>query len=140
MPPLFFHRLALNPNFSFISCLFPSSIFFSFLCVQSFIYLTLITIPFHLLHLLLLLYKIIQSRSTALRSLTPFDPPHAHTFTLNLPATSSTIHLSRRLKHITAERPPMRISNVVDVRFRERLPARSGHFLIRLFLCKFIFF
>ncbi|KAM0053133.1 hypothetical protein Hdeb2414_s0001g00037071 [Helianthus debilis subsp. tardiflorus] len=69
--PLFFHPLPLNPNFSFISCLFPSSI--SFLCVQSFIYLTLINIPFHLLHILLLLYKIIQSRSTALRSLTPFD-------------------------------------------------------------------
>ncbi|KAJ0617844.1 hypothetical protein HanHA89_Chr02g0046391 [Helianthus annuus] len=48
MRPLFFQQLSLNPNFSFISCLFPSSIFFSFLCVQSFIYLTLITIPFHL--------------------------------------------------------------------------------------------
>ncbi|KAF5810952.1 hypothetical protein HanRHA438_Chr04g0185341 [Helianthus annuus] len=71
LSPLFFHPLPLNPNFSFISCLFPSSI--SFLYVQSFIYLTLITIPFHLLHILLLLYKIIQSRSTALRSLTPFD-------------------------------------------------------------------
>ncbi|MFS7920134.1 hypothetical protein Hanom_Chr03g00220871 [Helianthus anomalus] len=120
MPPLFFHLLPLNPNFSFISYLFPSPISFS--CVQSFINLILITIPFHLLHIFLLLHKVIQSRSTALRSLTPFDPPHAHTFTLTLPATSSTIHLSRRIKHLMTERPPMRISDVVDVRFSKGLP------------------